>query len=305
MARHTMHSYVRPVNMAGFSNILSQQGYQTIFFTTHDEHFDNMSGFLSNNSFQYIVGQKDYPAAEIKNRMGTSDYFMFQYALPILSNLHNKGAPFFSVLLTCTDHAPYNIDMKSGFKPRSNEVKLQAVEFADWALQQFMEKAKQEDWYDNTVFVFIADHGSAVDKVVYDIMLSFHHTPFIIYAPACTSPYTTSVLGLQSDVFPTVMARMGIPFVNNTFGIDLLTQQHEYIVFSSDDKLAAMNDSLLYIYRTTMPDGLYRYRDNSVTDDKALYPLEYEYLKTKAFSWLQTSQWMLENYKTMAVSLQP
>ena len=299
MARHSMHSYVRPLNMAGFPNILARHGYQTIFFTTHDEHFDNMSGFLSNNGFQRIIGEKDYPAADIQNRMGVSDDFMLQYALPILSNLHNNGAPFFSVMLTCTDHAPYSMDMTSGFKPRSNEIRKQATEFADWALQRFMQKAAQQDWYEHTVFVFIADHGAPVDKMLYDIMLPYHHTPLIIYAPECTSPFASSQLGLQSDVFPTVMARMGIPFVNNTFGIDLLTEQHEYIVFSSNDKLAAMNDSLLYIYRKTMPDGLYRYRENSVSDDKDLYPAEYAQLRAKAFAWLQASQWMIENNKTV------
>jgi len=301
MARHSMQSYVRPISMAGFSNILSQHGYQTVFFTTHDEQFDNMAGFLSNNSFQRIVGRKDYPAAAVKNNMKVSDYFMFNYALPILSELHNTDAPFFSVLLTCSDHAPYGIDMRSGFKPRSDDIKKQATEFADWSLQQFMRKAALQDWFDRTVFVFIADHGSLADKMVYDIMLSFHHTPFIIYAPGCTTPFESPHLGLQSDVFPTVMARMGIPFINNTFGIDLLTEQHEYIVFSSNDKLAAMNDSLLYIYRTTMPDGLYRYREESVSNDKELYPLQYEYLQTKAFSRLQASQWMLENNKTALI----
>ena len=298
MERHSMRSYLRPVNMAGFPNILSQHGYQTIFFTTHDEHFDNMSGFLSNNSFQRVIGERSYPSAEIRNHYGVSDYFMFNYALPMLSELHNNGAPFFSVLLTCSDHPPYSLDMESGFKPRSNEIRKQATEFADWALQDFMQKAAKEDWFDNTVFVFIADHGCLIDGVIYDIMLSYHHSPFIIYAPDCTAPLAFPCLGLQSDVFPTVMAHMGIPFVNNTFGIDLLTEQHEYIVFSSDDKLAAMTDSLLYIYRKTNPDGLYRYRENSVSDDKTLYPLQYEYLKTKAFSWLQTSQYMLENNKT-------
>jgi phosphoglycerol transferase MdoB-like AlkP superfamily enzyme len=296
MKRHTMKS-VKPVIMAGFSNILSENDYHTVFFTTHDEQFDNMSGFLSSNGFQTIVGQKDYPASEVRSNLGIPDYFMFRHAIPCFNKYYESGKPFFATLLTASDHAPYVVPDDVGFVPRSNDIRKQVTEFADWSIAQFFQMAGQEPWYNNTVFIFIADHGMINGELRYDVMLNYHHVPLVIYYSGI-EPKVDFHLALQEDVFPTIMSRLGIPYVNNTFGIDLQNEQRDYIIFSSDDKLACMNDSLLYIYRENIKDGIYRYRDNNLNEESDKFPKELETMKKLGFSLLQSSQWMLEKNRT-------
>jgi phosphoglycerol transferase MdoB-like AlkP superfamily enzyme len=292
MHRHTMDLISVPP-MAGFSNVLAQRGYQTAFFTTHDELFDNMSGFLSSNSFEHIIGQKNYPAAEVKSTLGVPDEFMFRYSIGELNRLAAKQKPFFAAFMTGSDHDPMVIPPEAGFV-RKHEADEQAiVAYADWSLRRFLEYASQQSWYGNSVFVFVADHGEHMGHNAYDVVFSNHRIPFLIFAPGYTSPMAVSKLGLQADVFPTVTSLVLPKYVNNTFGIDLRKNDRPYIVFSADDKLACMNDSLMYVYRLGAGPSLYKYADNNTTDFTSQLSAQASVMQKLAFAWLQTSEWML------------
>lgn len=85
------------------------------------------------------------------------DDFMYQYALPILNERAGTGNPFFSVLLSISNHPPYVIPPY--FHPHSDVLEEQIVEYADWSIRQFMQAAEKQPWFDNTIFVFLGDHG--------------------------------------------------------------------------------------------------------------------------------------------------
>ena len=297
MKRHTMEVVNIP-EMAGFPNVLSRNGYQSIFFTTHDEVFDNMGGFLTANGFEKIVGQKDYPAKEVRSTLGVPDEFMFHFSIPRLNELAGKGKPFFAAFMTASDHDPIVIPENEGFQRRHQEDKKAIVAYADWSLQQFMKYAAQQSWYDNTIFVFVADHGSLLGTNAYDVAFSYHHIPFLIFAPGATRPEAFPQPGLQTDVFATVASLVLPRFINNTFSINLRKASRPYAVFSADDKLACLNDSLLYIWRMQSDPGLYYYPENQTENRLSLNPQLADSMQKIAFSWLQTSEWMLQQGKT-------
>lgn len=295
MKRHSLDQLYAP-EMAGFSNVLATKGYHNIFFTTHDELFDNMSGFLLANKFHTIVGQKDYPIAEVKSTLGVPDEFMFRFAIPKLNKIAQDGKPFFANFMTGSNHGPNIIPTETGFVRRHQEPEIAVIEYADWSIRKFMTYAAQQSWYKKTIFVFVADHGVPLWNDPYDVPFTYHHIPFIIYTPSITGHFATKKLALQTDVFPTVMSLVSTSYTNNTFGIDLFKQQHKNIVFSSDDILACMNDSILYVYRSnnnSNKSSLYKYQNNDKTDYSSNYPLVADSMANSAFSWLQTSQWMI------------
>lgn len=299
MKKHPMEVVAVP-QMDGLPAMLHREGYQTMFFTTHDELFDNMSGFLSANGVDRIIGQKDYPAKEVRSAMGVPDEYMFRYAIPVLTKAAGRKRPFFAAFMTGSDHDPIVIPTETGFRARHTDDKYkQSAEYADWSLRRLMQYASAQPWYGNTLFVFVADHGCIWGHNSYDVVFSYHHIPLVMYAPGYTSPKAFAQPGLQTDVAATIMGLVGSkPYINNTFSIDMLKNQHQYLVFSADDKLACMSDSLLYVYRAgTAAPSLYRYRNEDLRDYYASDSGAALPMRQAAFAWLQTSQWMIEQGK--------
>jgi len=298
MKQHPME-VVKVPQIDGLPVMLRHQGYQTMFFTTHDELFDNMSGFLTANGVEHIIGQKDYPAKEVRSTMGVPDEFMFRYAIPILSKAANKQKPFFAAFMTGSDHDPIIIPTETGFHPRHQDKYKQSAAYADWSLGRFLDYASHQSWYSNTLFVFVADHGCIMGNNTYDVTFSYQHIPLVFFAPGYTTPQSYKKLGLQSDVAATIMGLVGKPYLNTTFSTDLRTENKAYAIFSSDERLACMNDSLLYVYRTgaALP-GLYHYQNNDPKDYYQQDSSQAIPMRQAAFSWLQCSQWLIENGKT-------
>ena len=298
MKKHPME-VVKVPQIDGLPAMLRNQGYQTMFFTTHDELFDNMSGFLTANGVEHIIGQKDYPAKEVRSTMGVPDEFMFRYSIPVLSKAAKKQKPFFAAFMTGSDHDPIIIPTETGFHPRHQDKYKQSASYADWSLGKFLDYASHQAWYSNTLFVFVADHGCIMGNNTYDVAFSYQHIPLVFFAPGYTTPQSCQKLGLQTDVAATIMGLVGKPYLNTTFSTDLRTENKAYAIFSSDERLACMNDSLLYVFRTgTALPGLYHYRNNDPKDYYQQDSSKAFPMRQAAFSWLQCSQWLIENGKT-------
>lgn len=275
---------------------LRENNYSTVFFTTHDSQFDNMGGFMSANGFERIISQTNYPFEEVKTTLGVPDDFMFRFSIPIFNELSKKNKPFFATLLTASDHPPYYIP--EYFKPRSKDLKEQSVEYADFALQRFIDLASKESWFDSTIFVFIADHGASLDAD-YPIPLSYFHIPLIFYMPNNIKPSVNESLASQMDVFPTIMGMLNIPYVNNSFGIDLQKETRPFTLLMSDDKYAVLNEEWLFInYPKGNQIGLYKYAEKDKTNYYHDYPELAGKMQDYAESNLQLSEYLLEKKET-------
>lgn len=245
------------VEYSGLPGILKQNDYQTLFFLTHDDQFDNMGGFLKANHFNEIICERNYPQDKVLSTLGVPDHVMFEYAISILNQKHLKGNPFFAAFMTGSNHGPYIVPDDIPFKPKSSNIKTQIIEYADWAIADFINKAKKQEWFGNTIFVFIADHGYHTAGP-YEMSLCYHHTPFIIYAPEIIdSAYSVKNIASQIDVFPTVLGLLQIPYVNNTLGVDLLNQSRKYAPISNDERMGCIGNDWLFVVREDKKRHLY------------------------------------------------
>jgi phosphoglycerol transferase MdoB-like AlkP superfamily enzyme len=298
LKQHPMNATEIPI-YTGFSNTLKNFGYQNIYFTTHDEQFDNVSGFLHANGFDKIVSQKDYPSSAILSTLGVPDHYMFNFSIPLLNQLNNNKKAFFAAFMTASDHGPYIIPDNIPFKPKQNDMREGIVEYADWAISQFVTDVSNQKWFDNTIFVFLADHGSVIGSNIYDMPLTYNHIPLIVYAPKLIKESKSiDEFGGQIDVYPTIMGLLGYSYVNNTAGIDLLNEKRPYMYFSADDKIGCVNDSLFYIYRTNGKESLFKYKKEETKDYIADYKHIAIEMRNYAFANFQASQWMISNKKT-------
>lgn len=281
--RHSMKKTVIP-EMNGLPNILKAKGYHTLYFTTHDEQFDNVAGFLYANGVERIISQKNYPAKAVKSALGVPDHVMFDRAL---RELDKQEQPFFACLLTASDHNPYVFPDGISLQPKSKDLSEKMVEYADWAIGRFMREARQRAWFKHTVFVFVADHG-AYGEAVYDMSLSYHHIPLLFYAPGQIPARQREDIALQTDIGPTLVGMLFPGERNLTLGIDLQRQSRKYAFFSADNKIGVLDSVWFYRYRVA--DGcesLYRWREQDTEDRLPQEKARAEAMRTYGFSMIQ------------------
>ena len=282
---------------AGLPTILQDNGYRTLFFMTHESQYDNMNGYLRTNGFDRIFAQEDYPKDKVVNSFGVQDDFLYQYALPILTETADEGQPFFAVLLSISNHPPYVIP--KDFKTHSSTDEHRIVEFADHALKEFIDEAKQQEWFDNTIFVFVGNHGKIVGTPRSDMPLSFNHVPLFIYSPSFIEPRQIQDLGGQVDIAPTILGLLNIDYTDNGFGVNLLQEKRKAAFFTSDDAIGCVNDSLFYIYKPKENQEWLLSQERAIEKGGNIdNPAVCQELREYAFSMLQTAQYLMSNNLT-------
>lgn len=288
MKRNAMKGSVIP-RYSGFPTVLKENGYTNLFFMTHESQYDNMNAFFRTNGFDEIYAEENYPKEKIANHFGVQDDYLYEYALPILDERGASGNPFFAVLLSISNHPPYIIPDK--FTPRSARIEQQIVEYADWAIRGFMEEARKRDWYSNTVFVLVGDHGKLVGTPETEMPQSYNHVPLMVFGEGI-EPGQVDLYGGQIDVAPTLLGMLGIGYTQNNYGIDLLKERRPCIFYGADNLIAARSAGHLYIYSPeTGQEFRYRVEDGKVlpADDND----EYRMLKEYCFAMLQSAEYMV------------
>jgi phosphoglycerol transferase MdoB-like AlkP superfamily enzyme len=291
-ALYREHTFKQLRKYNGISHTLKKHGYSTTYFTTHGGQFDNVEGFLRFNHFDNIFTQKDYPAKEIKTAYGVPDDFMFRYAIPQINKLAEKNKPFFITFMTTSNHGPYYTP--AYFKSNNKNKVKKAVEYADWSLKQFILSSKKEFWFDNTIFVLIADHGVPLDAN-YDIALNYFHIPLIFYSPKLLKQKKYLQIGSQLDVYPTLMGLINAPYINNSLGIDLLKTKRPYAILNDDDKIGIIDSTYFCIMKKNMPLRLYKYKNK----EKINY---FKTNKEKAFEMEEFAKINMQTYQNMLIN---
>jgi phosphoglycerol transferase MdoB-like AlkP superfamily enzyme len=251
----------------GLASQLKKQNYRCSFYTTHDKHFDNMAGFLTMNGFDEIIDDAEISAGKAINNLGVPDHVLYE---EFFQRHAKPKVPFLAVLLSASDHGPWDVPKDIDFKPHADKKEENAAAYADWALFQFMQKAKKQSWYDSTVFVIVGDHGLSMGHT-YQMPLSYHHIPCIIHCPALLQPDTVSFPAYQPDIGPTVLSVLNLPYTNSGFGQNAFEKPREFVWFSADDKLGAVTKEDLY-YFEIINSGVRKLYRFPKLDARNLYP---------------------------------
>jgi phosphoglycerol transferase MdoB-like AlkP superfamily enzyme len=294
MMQHPMQNGVSEnTEFTGLPVTLKNSGYETIFFCSHPKSFDNLDIFLEKNGFNTISDQSDYPNPDstVTNAWGVSDETIYGHAHRTLNKLAaDTSKPFFATILSITAHPPYTIPKWTKFKPHTdNQVDI-TYEYADWSIKNFMDSVALEPWYDNTIFVFVGDHGLNVAGK-HEAPLSYNHVPFIIHAPKFfPKPEVRKGLANQTDIFPTIMGMLQQDYIQNTLGFDLFREKRPYSIFSQDVRLGVISDSFLYIARKSGRETLYDYINADGEDILKKYPAIADSMRNFACAQIQITQ---------------
>ncbi|KGQ34909.1 phosphoglycerol transferase I [Gallibacterium anatis] len=207
--------------------ILNDHQYRTIMMQTSNRRSFNVNSIANVLGFQEYYGKEDVPI--IKKYPQEPPHFGWDYdSLQFLLNELNEtpeSKPFFAFLFTGSTHEPF-ADAGKEFHiyphDQSNENGfLNTLRYSDWSLEQFMKAAEKQPWYNNTIFIFTADH--TLNSLPSENLKEQFHIPLIVYSPdGSLSAKRESQFASQYDLFPTILDLLGIDTPISTFGQSLL-----------------------------------------------------------------------------------
>jgi phosphoglycerol transferase MdoB-like AlkP superfamily enzyme len=205
---------------------LADRGWSPHFLYGGYGMFDNMNSYFSAQGYRVTdrTGFKE-GLVEFENVWGVADEHLFDQVLIEIDKDFAAGRPFFGHIMTASNHVPFTypagrIDIPSPGKRRGG------VKYADYAIGRFVEMARQKPWFDNTIFLFVADHcASSAGKT--KIPVHRYHIPAIIYAPGIVAQQRVDTLASQIDLVPTLLAMLGLQADDRFIGRDIMRMPPE------------------------------------------------------------------------------
>lgn len=194
---------------------LKQEGYQSSYIYGGQLIYANIKGYLTDHGFDHVQDYNDvagkYPEGE--GNLGVHDEYMYK---ELLERIDQQKPPFLSCMFTMSTHAPYDIpnepDTLVDWGGKFNDY-CRTVRYADHALGEFIAKAKKKPWFNNTLFIFVADHGHATPRW-YDYRDARRaRIPFLFYGPVINDScrgLKINKLGSQIDIAATLFSQMKI-----------------------------------------------------------------------------------------------
>ncbi|WP_292758780.1 LTA synthase family protein [Methylophaga sp. UBA2689] len=225
-ARSVVKLSLSQQNFFTIADLLKQRGYFTEFIYGGESHFDNMASFFIGNGFESVIDQHDYENPVFTGSWGVSDEDLLNKAHQQLQQKQAEGKPYFSLVFSSSNHSPY--EFPDGRIELDNPVKqsnTNAVKYADYALGQFFDKAMQSDYWENTLFLVIADH----DLNVYGdalVPIERFQIPGLILG-ADIKPRSIATIASQIDMAPTLLSLMGISAETPMIGRDLTVESEQ------------------------------------------------------------------------------
>ncbi|MCF7796639.1 MAG: sulfatase-like hydrolase/transferase [Lentisphaeria bacterium] len=291
-------------------------GYRKHFFIGGSANWGDVGGFFRNNVTGIDIHEEgDFSEAET-NAWGISDYHLLEASNRVLQD---ETEPFFAIILTAGHHRPYTIPEKiPGFTPvefteeyRQNgfngEEELNAFRFMDFSLGHFMKLAREEAYFENTLFVFFGDHGIGhiLKPVPYgDLSLHFFHVPLLLYGPGLDiAPETIDRVMSEIDIMPTLLGILGQPYTNTTLGRDVFgaVQQASpgaFMFSANTTDFAWLQPPFYVLCQEGVENRLYLpWSDEPVKDQQHRYPEAFQQLQQRAHGIMATAQYLRYNNK--------
>ncbi len=224
----------RPDNDSLFSiaTILKQKNYDLSFIYGGDGYFDNMNTFFGGQGFNIVDRNRGNPLSDdiktkrfeisdnevtFENAWGICDEDSYSQSLKYADRLSQKNKPFFQFIMTTSNHKPYTFP--NGKINMAQGTRESAIKYTDYALGEYIRKARTKPWFKNTVFVIVADHcASSAGR--WEINIENHHIPGMIYNLKNQKGEIGKVVS-QIDIMPTLFGYLKWNYETELYGKDI------------------------------------------------------------------------------------
>lgn len=258
--------------------VFKNKGYQRSFFYGGDGYFDNMNSFFGGNGFNIVDRGRGFlfdssiktkrtniedNEVNFENAWGVSDEDLFKKVLKEADKIHEQKKPFFDFIMTTSNHRPYTypenrIDIPSGTGRNG------AVKYTDYAIGNFIESAKTKPWFENTIFIIMADHcASSAGQWALDVQN--YRIPAIVFNTKYVVPQKVNKLCSQIDIFPTIFGLLHWDYSSNFFGQDIFktSSKDERAFIGNYRKLGLLKGSKLMVLSEQNKSNFYLWNKNN------------------------------------------
>ena len=294
-------------NLFTIGEVFKQKGYSRTFFYGGDSYFDNMDTYFGNNGFDIVDRKKKHrlnknfstkridildDEVTFENAWGVCDEDIYNKVLKVVNAQVEDGKPFFNFVMNNSNHQPYtypdvNAEIPSGTSREG------AVKYADRALGNFLQKARKQPWFENTVFVIMSDH-CAYSAGRTELNVEKYHIPAYIYNLKSAENREVDKMCSQIDIFPTLFGLFNWDYYSNIYGQNVfkmspsqeraLIGNHRKLGLLKKDKLVVLSEdkkSRTYIWDQVTNNLTSDLSDNNQMVDEAVayYQSAFNYFK--------------------------
>ena len=267
--------------------VLKESGYATSWMHGSDSTFDNQFSFFRKNGFTTIYDSFDLPSDGERLGWGYSDELLFSEWLTFLSR---EQEPFFSSVLTITNHHPFEVPPEYELNLGDTDLHhyYNSMYYTDAQLGHFLEQAQQQPWYDHTLIFITADTSNyqapQVPTANFREFVELRaRIPLLILGGPITQPAVVEDFSSQIDLAPTITDALGLEWTSHWVGSSLLRDS---------SKMAYTNRP--GAYWAVMSDEAQYYREADAKDHFWGDPTLLQPYKQLGQDWIDVTQWMLQ-----------
>jgi hypothetical protein len=217
-------------NATCLGDVFAEQGYSTAFFHSADNRFDNKDVFHQHHSTSVVLDGQDFDPKSSRGGWGYSDHALFNLSIERLGKLRE---PFFSTILTLTNHPPFVVPQDAPAQVReAPSLHHKIIRYADWAFGKFYEDFFAR--FPNSILVMMSDQGISAGIGVsylesdYEQVKRLNRMPWIIAAPDLPKPLRGVVFNHRVsnvDLPPTLLNLYGIDTGNQFMGTNAFVRK--------------------------------------------------------------------------------
>jgi len=290
------------------------EGYKKMYFLGGNPKYNNFAGLIQNVDSLEMTTEGFFKAKPV-NVWGISDKELF---LEANESFKKQTSPFFAIVQTADNHRPFAIpknekDFQKKLVPVDtlNKYGFESLDeynsfrYADYCFKTFIEAAKKEAYFDNTVFVFIGDHGvSGNANAMYEEVwtkerLTTEHVPLLFYAPKLLKSKKHEKVVSQIDVMPTIASLTGQKYLNTTLGRDVFKNEknnYAFIIHHDEGQIGMITNDFYFTKNLNFSkEELHLFSSSNFTI------VQKDSIKSKmsevTTAFYETAKWMLLNNK--------
>lgn len=209
---------------------LKEAGYHTSFIYGGTLDFANYRSFLVQAGYEKLISDIDFRKDQLSSKWGAWDHVVFERFLKETPEGSDK---FFKTILTLTSHEPFDIPVEPLLRGTDMESKfLSSLHYTDMAIGNFIREAKKRDWWDNTLVVIIADHGTRIPGNSGSEDFFRQHIPMIWLGGALAKTDTViHTIASQTDLAATLLKQLKLESKAFRFSKNILSAKPNPFAF--------------------------------------------------------------------------